>query len=197
MCRCQLGLFVFIVLAVVLFGSSSNLAAAYGIAVTLDMTDHHRDDLLRDPLRLEVPAAAVHRGHRVLLPDDVTFFASNMLKLLAGGWFPLRHRHRHVHADADLEQGRTLVCDRLRDDAIELKGFLDAVFINPPTRVPGTAVFLAAEQGLTPNALMHNLKHNKVLHEHNLFVTVSSTRCRGSASTSGRDRSRWGTTAGR
>jgi KUP system potassium uptake protein len=69
-------------------------------------------------------------------------------------------------------RGRRLVSDRLRDEAIDLKGFLDAVFISPPTRVGGTAVFLAAEVGLTPNALMHNLKHNKVLHEHNLFVNV-------------------------
>ncbi|MEI2679503.1 MAG: KUP/HAK/KT family potassium transporter [Burkholderiaceae bacterium] len=62
--------------------------------------------------------------------------------------------------------------DRMRDDAIDLKSFLDAVFVSPPTRVPGTAVFLVSEQGFTPNALLHNLKHNKVLHETNLFVTV-------------------------
>ena len=70
------------------------------------------------------------------------------------------------------KQGRRLMADRLRDDAIELKGFLEAVFVSPPARVEGTAVFLAAEQGLTPNALLHNLKHNKVLHETNLFVSV-------------------------
>ena len=70
------------------------------------------------------------------------------------------------------KQGRVLMAERLRDDAIDLKSFLEAVFISPPTRVEGTAVFLSAEQGLTPNALMHNLKHNKVLHEYNLFVTV-------------------------
>ena len=60
----------------------------------------------------------------------------------------------------------------LRDDAIDLGSFLESVFISPPTRVPGTAVFLVSDQGLTPNALLHNLKHNKVLHERNLFVTV-------------------------
>jgi KUP system potassium uptake protein len=70
------------------------------------------------------------------------------------------------------QQGRRLMADKLQADAIELKGFLDAVFIEPPTRVQGTAVFLAAEPGLVPNALLHNLKHNKVLHEYNLFVTV-------------------------
>jgi KUP system potassium uptake protein len=68
--------------------------------------------------------------------------------------------------------GRKLVTGRLQAEAIDLPGFLDAVFLSPPTRVPGTAVFLAAEEGLTPNALMHNLKHNKVLHAYNLFVTV-------------------------
>jgi KUP system potassium uptake protein len=70
------------------------------------------------------------------------------------------------------KQGRKLMKARLREDAIDLKSFLEAVFVSPPTRVQGTAVFLVSDQGLTPNALLHNLKHNKVLHETNLFVTV-------------------------
>jgi KUP system potassium uptake protein len=70
------------------------------------------------------------------------------------------------------KQGRRLMRDRMRDDAIDLGSFLDAVFVSPPARVPGTAVFLVSEQGTTPTALLHNLKHNKVLHETNLFVTV-------------------------
>ena len=69
-------------------------------------------------------------------------------------------------------QGRKLMATSLRDDAIDLSGFLEAIFISPPLRVPGTAVFLSADVDLTPNALLHNLKHNKVLHEYNLFVTV-------------------------
>jgi KUP system potassium uptake protein len=103
---------------------------------------------------------------------DVTFFASNMPKLLAGGWFPIVIGIGMFTLMLTWKQGRELMSNRLRDDAIELKGFLDAVFVSPPTRVEGTAVFLVAEPGLTPNALMHNLKHNKVLQEHNLFVTV-------------------------
>jgi KUP system potassium uptake protein len=70
------------------------------------------------------------------------------------------------------KQGRAMINAKLRVDAIDLPGFLEAVFINPPVRVEGTAVFLTAEQGTVPNALLHNLKHNKVLHEQNLFVTV-------------------------
>jgi KUP system potassium uptake protein len=70
------------------------------------------------------------------------------------------------------KEGRRLMGDALRDQAIDLKSFLEAVFVSPPTRVEGTAVFLSAEAGVAPNALLHNLKHNKVLHETNLFVTV-------------------------
>jgi len=70
------------------------------------------------------------------------------------------------------KQGRSLLNDKLRADAIDLKDFLESVFLSPPTRVDGTAVFLTAEPGAVPNALLHNLKHNKVLHRQNLFVTV-------------------------
>jgi KUP system potassium uptake protein len=65
-----------------------------------------------------------------------------------------------------------LLNEKLRADSIDLKSFLEAVFVNPPTRVEGTAVFLTAEPGTVPNAMLHNLKHNKVLHQQNLFVTV-------------------------
>jgi KUP system potassium uptake protein len=103
---------------------------------------------------------------------DVLFFSSNMLKLVAGGWFPLAIGIGMFTLMTTWRRGRVLVAERLRDDSIDLEGFLEAVFMSPPKRVPGTAVFLAAEQGLTPSALMHNLKHNKVLHEYNLFVSV-------------------------
>jgi KUP system potassium uptake protein len=70
------------------------------------------------------------------------------------------------------KQGRRLMAKRMHEDAIELEPFLESVFISPPVRVSGTAVFLSAEAGATPAAMLHNLKHNKVLHEQNLFVTV-------------------------
>ncbi|ODV14576.1 MAG: potassium transporter Kup [Rubrivivax sp. SCN 70-15] len=166
------GLFVFIVLAVALFKSSTNLAAAYGIAVTLDMTitTVMTFFVIRFGWKYPLPLCIVGTGLFFLV--DVTFFASNTLKLLAGGWFPLVIGIGMFTLMLTWYQGRRLVAERLRDEAIDLKGFLDAVFVSPPTRVVGTAVFLAAEAGLAPNALMHNLKHNKVLHEHNLFVTV-------------------------
>jgi KUP system potassium uptake protein len=165
-------LFVFIVLAVMLFKTSSSLANAYGIAVTLDMTITTVMTFFVVRYGWKFPLALCLLATGFFFVVDVTFFLSNTLKLMAGGWFPIVIGIGMFTLMLTWKQGRKLMSDRLRDDAIELKGFLDAVFVSPPTRVAGTAVFLVAEPGLTPNALMHNLKHNKVLHEHNLFVTV-------------------------
>jgi KUP system potassium uptake protein len=166
------GLYLFIVLAVVLFGSSSKLASAYGIAVTLDMTITTVMTFFVIRYGWGLPLALCIAATGFFFLIDITFFASNMLKLFAGGWFPLVIGIGMFTLMMTWKQGRAMLSERLRDEAIDLKSFLDAVFISPPARVPGTAVFLSAEAGLAPNALMHNLKHNKVLHEQNLFVTV-------------------------
>jgi KUP system potassium uptake protein len=136
------GLFAVIVLAVVLFRSSSNLASAYGIAVCTDMLITTILTFYVIRYKWNYPLVLCIAATGVFFVVDFAFFASNLMKLFEGGWFPL---------------------------AI---GFLEAVFVGPPTRVPGTAVFLTADTGTVPNALLHNLKHNKVLHENNLFVTV-------------------------
>jgi KUP system potassium uptake protein len=166
------GLYVLIVLAVALFKSSSNLASAYGIAVTLDMTitTVMTFFVIRHGWRYPLPLCVAATGFFFVI--DVAFFASNMLKLFVGGWFPLVIGMGMFALMTTWREGRRIMSEHLRSEAIDLHSFLDAVFVSPPTRVSGTAVFLSAEQGLTPNALMHNLKHNKVLHEHNLFVTV-------------------------
>ncbi len=166
------GLFVFIVLAVVMFKSSAALGSAYGIAVTMDMTitTVMTFFVVRYGWKFPLPLCIAATGFFFIV--DVTFFASNMLKLLAGGWFPIVIGIGMFVLMLTWTQGRRLLSHKLREDAIPLVDFLGAVFVTPPTRVEGTAVFLSAESGATPNALMHNLKHNKVLHEHNLFVTV-------------------------
>ncbi len=166
------GLFVAIVLAVVMFRSSSNLAAAYGIAVTLDMliTTILTFFVIRYgwgyPLWLCIGATGV------FFVIDLTFFASNMLKFFAGGWFPLMIGGAIFILMMTWKKGRAILNEALKTDAIDLRSFLEAVFVSPPTRVQGTAIFLTAEPGAVPNALLHNLKHNKVLHDQNLFVTV-------------------------
>ena len=168
------GLFVAIVLAVVMFKSSSNLAAAYGIAVCTDM-------LITTVLTYYVirfdwkyPLALCIAATGVFFVVDFAFFASNMLKFADGGWFPLLIGGGIFMLMATWKDGRRLLNAKLRADALELKSFLEAVFYSPPVRVEGTAVFLTSEVGTVPNALLHNLKHNKVLHANNLFVTVRS-----------------------
>jgi KUP system potassium uptake protein len=166
------GLFITIVLAVVMFRSSSNLAAAYGIAVCTDMlittilTFYVIRYGWKYPLSLCIAATGI------FFVVDFAFFASNLMKLFAGGWFPLVIGGAVFTLMITWKEGRHLLNEKLRADAIDLPSFLDAVFVSPPARVEGTAVFLTAEPGSVPNALLHNLKHNKVLHEQNLFVTV-------------------------
>ena len=168
------GLFVAIVLAVVLFRSSSNLAAAYGIAVTLDM-------LITTVLTFFVirygwgyPLALCIAATGFFFVVDIAFFSSNLLKFADGGWFPLAIGAAVFTLMTTWKSGRQILHEKLREQSLALEPFLESVFAAPPTRVEGTAVFLTAEDGAVPNALLHNLKHNKVLHARNVFVTVRS-----------------------
>jgi KUP system potassium uptake protein len=166
------GLFVAIALAVLFFRSSSNLAAAYGIAVTLDMliTTVLTFFVIRYGWKYPLALCLAATGFFFLV--DLAFFSSNLLKLHHGGWFPLAIGGAVFLLMTTWKQGRTQLNTALRQDALDLPNFLEAVFVSPPARVDGTAVFLTAEPGNVPNALLHNLKHNKVLHQNNLFVTV-------------------------
>jgi KUP system potassium uptake protein len=166
------GLFVAIVLAVMLFKSSSNLAAAYGIAVTLDMliTTVLTFFVIRYAWHYPLPLCVAATS--LFFVVDLAFFSSNLLKLFEGGWFPLMIAAGVFTIMMTWKDGRRLMNKKLQADAIDLNSFLESVFISPPARVPGTAVFLTAATGTVPNAMLHNLKHNKVLHDVNLFVTV-------------------------
>ena len=163
-----------VVTAVGLFGSSSALAAAYGISVSLVMvittvlTFFVVRHAWKYPLWLCIVASSF------FLVIDLMFFASNSLKIAQGGWFPLVLAVVLATIMATWKRGRELMREKMSADSVDLPSFLDAVFINPPVRVEGTAVFMTAEPGIVPNALLHNLKHNKVLHQQNLFVTVHS-----------------------
>ncbi|MFN7857476.1 MAG: potassium transporter Kup, partial [Acidovorax sp.] len=153
------GLFVAIVLAVVMFRSSSNLAAAYGIAVTLDMliTTTLTFFVIRYGWGYPLALCVAATGCFFIL--DLAFFSSNLLKLFQGGWFPLLIGGIVFALMMTWKDGRALLNEKLRADSIDLKGFLESVFISPPTRVEGTAGFLTAEAGAVPNARLHNLKH--------------------------------------
>ena len=165
-------LFVTIVLAVVMFRSSGNLAAAYGIAVCTDMliTTILTFYVIRYGWKYPLGLCLAATG--IFFMVDFAFFASNLMKLFAGGWFPLLIGGAVFTLMMTWKEGRRILNEKLRTEAIDLPAFLDAVFVSPPQRVEGTAVFLTAEPGMVPNAMLHNLKHNKVLHAQNLFVTV-------------------------
>jgi len=165
-------LYAFVVVAVVFFGSSTKMAGAYGVAVTLDMTITTVLTFFVIRFGWKYPLALCIAATGAFFAIDLLFLASNLLKVPSGGWFPLAIGIWCFTLMLTWKQGRKLMADKLREDAIDLDSFLQAVFVSPPTRVEGTAVFLATEAGVTPNALLHNLKHNKVLHEQNLFVTV-------------------------
>ncbi|MFO0445247.1 MAG: potassium transporter Kup [Betaproteobacteria bacterium] len=165
-------LYACVVFAVVVFGSSSALASAYGIAVTIDMTitTVMTFFVIRHAWKLPLGLCVAATG--LFFAVDVVFLSANLVKVLEGGWFPLAIGGAVFALMTTWHAGRRLMAERLRDESLELEPFVESLFLAPPLRVPGTAVFLSAEPGSTPFALLHNLKHNKVLHAQNLFVTV-------------------------
>ena len=168
------GLFVLIVLAVALFKSSSNLAAAYGIAVCTDMLITTVLTFFVIRYNWNIPLYLCIGATGFFFIVDFAFWASNLLKFFEGGWFPLVIGGGIFLLMITWSDGRRLLNNSLKAESFSLVDFLEAIFVAPPVRVEGTAVFLTAEPGNVPNALLHNLKHNKVLHRQNLFVTVRS-----------------------
>ncbi|MEP6679037.1 MAG: potassium transporter Kup, partial [Betaproteobacteria bacterium] len=161
-----------VIALVVGFRNSDNLAAAYGIAVTLAMLI---DSILifvvmrrlwNWPMWVAVAIAAP------LLLVDLTFLSSNALKIPDGGWFPIVIGILVFTLLTTWKRGRIVLMERLAEDAMPLDLFIQSIEASPPTRVPGTAVFLTGTQDRVPHALLHNLKHNKVLHDRIVFLTV-------------------------
>ncbi|MBS0213447.1 MAG: potassium transporter Kup [Proteobacteria bacterium] len=167
-------LLVLVVLLVLVFQSSTRLASAYGVSVAGTMLI---DTLLLivvakntwlDSRRWVVPLAGL------LLLVDLSFLLANLQKFFDGAWVPLALGVLAFAAMRTWRRGRMLVAESLRDQQLDLHAFLDSLAIHPPHRVPGTAVFLTARADRVPGALLHNLKHNKVLHERNVLLTVST-----------------------
>ena len=162
-------------LSVVLgFRSSTNLAAAYGIAVVGTMTID--SILVMFVFRklwnwnwLRVSALGV-----TFLAVDVAFLGANADKVAHGGWLPLVLGLAMFTIMSTWRRGRDLVLRELKQSGLALEPFIASVTSHPPLRVPGTAIFLTANAHGVPNALLHNLKHNKVLHERNVLMTVET-----------------------
>jgi KUP system potassium uptake protein len=158
--------------AVVGFGSSSRLGSAYGVAVmgTMLVTTLLTFFVLRYGWRYPLWLCVLATAFFAMI--DIVFFASALHKVLDGGWFPLVLGALVFAVMVTWRRGRATLHEQLLAGSPPLEGFLKSLFLSPPQRVPGTAVFLTSTPDTTPNALLHSLKHYKVLHETNVFMTV-------------------------
>jgi len=166
------GLYIAVVGLVLGFGSSTNLAAAYGIAVTGTMivTTVLAYFVVRRIWGWGQLSATLVTGTFLLV--DLSFLAANAAKILDGGWFPLVVGAVVYTLLSTWKRGREVLFERLQPGAIALEPFIRSITAHPPVRVPGTAVFLTATRQGVPHALLHNLNHNKVLHERVVLLTV-------------------------
>ncbi len=170
--RVNWGLMLAIMVLVLGFKSSGNLAAAYGIAVTGDMVI---TSLLAGIVFHHIWGWSKLRTGALIalfLAVDISFFTANVLKIPDGGWVPLVIGIFIFTLMLTWKTGRSLLYQTLKNDAMELTPFIEAIGQHPPTRVPGTALFMTPNPDGVPHAMLHNLKHNKVLHEQVVILTV-------------------------
>jgi KUP system potassium uptake protein len=166
-------------------GSSSRLAAAYGVAVTTDMvfTTILFAVVARTLWKWRLPAVAALCA--VFLVVDLGFWGASLLKIPSGGWFPLVIAAVVFTVMTTWSTGRGILAERIAERSIALPRFLEDLAAAPPTRVPGTAVYLARSTAAVPHALAENLRHNGVLHER---VVLLSLRTEGTAYVSDAER---------
>ena len=169
-------LLIGVLVLVVVFRTSDNLAAAYGIAVTgtFMCTAVLAAVVFRHQFHWPVPVTVLVFGSLFLI--DAIFFAANTLKILDGGWVPLVLGLGLLALMTSWRRGRALLLARWRQDSMPIAPFLARL---PQSRsilrVPGLAVFLTGNRDYVPTSLLHNIKHNKVLHERVMFVTITTT----------------------
>jgi KUP system potassium uptake protein len=167
-------LLVGVLMLVVIFQTSDNLSHAYGLAVTGTMlvTTCLAFIVVRQMWKWGPIRTSLLIGPLVLM--DLTFLAANALKILSGGWAPVLIGLALFMVMLTWTRGTQLLFDKTRRDSVPLKDLAEILHRRAPHRVAGTAVFLTSDPDVAPVALMHNLKHNKVLHEKNIILTVST-----------------------
>jgi KUP system potassium uptake protein len=165
-------LLVLVMGAVLGFGSSTNLASAYGVAVTGTMVvaTFLTFFVIRFGWGYNLALCLFATGFFLVV--DVAFFASSILKVPQGGWFPLVLGLCMFLLMTTWRRGRQILMERLQTSAIPLNAFLASLFDHPLQRVGGTAVFMVSNVDAVPHAMLHNLSHNKVLHERVVFLHV-------------------------
>ena len=166
------GLMLLTCVLVLGFQTSSNIAGAYGVALStlMLMTTLMFYVMCREVWRWSIPRAVLVVGLFLLM--DVPFFAANMLKIRYGGWVPLVIAAAVYALMSTWKRGREILAKRMLEKTVPLKMLLADMAAEPPVRVPGTAVFMYGTADGTPPALVHNLAHNKVLHERIVFLNV-------------------------
>lgn len=172
--RVNMLLMVAVILVAVLFQSSSNLAAAYGVAVTADMMI---SSCLASFLFWKAWRWPLWKVAMVMLPllmIEQVFFAANVIKIFEGAWFPLVLAALIATTMACWIRGSKALAKSTQRSEIDLGWLSKKLEASPPHRVPGTAIFLTANSQLAPTSLMHNLKHNRVLHERNVILTINT-----------------------
>ena len=167
-------LLVAVMLLVVGFGSSSALASAYGVAVATTMVVTTLGVIVVARLKWDWAPWKVLLVFAPLLALDLVFVAANSAKIVSGGWFPIVFAAMLYLIFATWKRGRSLINRQMKQGGIELQPFLKSLSVYPPQRVEGSAVFMTLEPGYVPHALLHNLKHNRVMHERVVFLTAIS-----------------------
>jgi KUP system potassium uptake protein len=167
-------LLIGVMLLVLMFRTSSGLASAYGIAVSTTMV---ADGIMGFVVIWKLwhwKAAVAAAVIAPLVFVDATFFAANLLKLLEGAWVPLLFGLTMVVVIWSWRRGTTLLAEKTRRTEVPLRDLIASLEKRPPHQVPGTAVFLTSDPEYSPTALLHNLKHNKVLHQNNVILTIET-----------------------
>jgi KUP system potassium uptake protein len=168
----NLWMMIGVLLLLLIFQSSGHLAAAYGTAVTGSM---FIDTLLAYVIVRRVWKWSLWQAACLVVPIgaiDVVFISSNLVKLPDGAWMPLVLGLGLMIVMWTWSRGSQILSEKIRRDSLPLCDLIDMLRARPPYRSPGTAMYLTADADMAPVALMHNLKHNKVLHQHNIIVTV-------------------------
>jgi len=165
-------LFVAVAILVLLFQNSDNLTNAYGIAVAATMVIECALAMVvaRRLWKWSWITVSLVIGSMLLV--DIAFLASNSAKFLSGGWFPVLIGGVCFTMLMTWKRGRMLMFKRQSEEGIPLKPFIESLHAHPPPRVSGTAIFMTANAESVPHALLHNLKHNKVLHDQTVFLTI-------------------------
>ena len=174
--RVNMLLLIGVLLLVLLFRTSSGLASAYGIAVSTTMV---ADGIMGFVVIWKLWNWKAATAAAVILPFvvvDMTFFSANLLKLFEGAWVPLLFGLAMAILIWTWRRGAAILTSKTRRTEVPLKDLIKSLEKRPPHFVKGTAVFLTSDPSFVPTALLHNLKHNKVLHEHNVILTIETAQ---------------------